>query len=318
MDFSRLRIAVVGDAILDHYIWGKVERISPEAPVPVVHVQRDSWVLGGAANVAANLAALGVQAELVGPSGDDEAGRTLDRLLGERGITYEAQWRGPGRPTIIKSRVIVERQQLCRLDREDAGPAYAVDPAAGSTWLERRLPQLDAIILSDYAKGALSQPFVDAVLRAARAAGVLVAVDPKPRKQLHFARPSVMTPNRLEAFELAGITDAGTEASVAEAARRILERFDPDALVVTLGPDGMLICPREGDFTPIPTVAREVFDVSGAGDTVIATLTAGLAARLPLEEAVQLSNHAAGIVVGKVGTAVVSRDELWNQPSSRV
>lgn len=316
--FANLKIGVIGDVILDHYIWGRVERISPEAPVPVVHVERDSWVLGGAANVAANLAGLGVTAELVGPSGTDEAGRRLKSLLAERNIVYHDHWQIDGRTTIIKSRVVVDRQQVCRIDREAEPEVYCVRSEFTESLVDEVLNGKDALILSDYAKGALSQQLLDTISEAAASRGIMTAVDPKPRRRLMFSKPTLMTPNRAEAFELAERSDDRTFASVEAAASKILEMFSPENLVITLGAGGMLVCPAGGSFTRVETQAREVFDVSGAGDTVIATLTAGLASGMTLLDAADLANRAAGVVVGKLGTAVItSHDLAVSEPVAR-
>ncbi len=306
---ARLRILVVGDVMLDHYLWGDATRISPEAPVPVVHVQRDSYTAGAAANVALNLVSLGARAGVAGCLQDDEAGRRLADLLAERGIKC-VNLGGHGH-TIIKARVIAQHQQLVRLDRESPPAQYAVDPARAQELLGPDLAAADAVILSDYAKGLLTQNLVDLVVRQASAAGKLIALDPKPRRNLDLHGLDLLTPNRREAAELAGVHwDSLEPFPAAEICARIYERHRPRHLVVTLSEDGMLLCTQGNVLKQIPTAAREVFDVSGAGDTSIAGLVLALAAGADLEMAAHFANAAAGVVVGKLGTATVTPDEL--------
>jgi D-beta-D-heptose 7-phosphate kinase/D-beta-D-heptose 1-phosphate adenosyltransferase len=315
--FRSLRILVIGDVMLDHYIWGEVNRISPEAPVPVIHVMRESHTAGGAANVALNLAALGVKASLIGALGEDEAGRNLAALLAAAGVDASGCGRDPATPTIVKTRVIARTQQLCRIDREAPRRAYALDASpALDGLLAAAAAGVDAIILSDYAKGVVTQPLIDRLLPLAAAHGVLLAVDPKPARHLDFRGAGLITPNRHEALELAGLPEPGAgEAYPLEAAcRRIHEMFAPKLLVITLGADGMAVC-REGKVEAVlATAAREVFDVSGAGDTVIATLTAALAAGATAAAAARLANLAAGIVVSHMGTATASPEDLLRLP----
>jgi D-beta-D-heptose 7-phosphate kinase/D-beta-D-heptose 1-phosphate adenosyltransferase len=307
---ARLRILVVGDLMLDHYIWGDATRLSPEAPVPIVKVDRDSYTAGGAANEAANLRALGVAAEVLGTVGADAYGDALCEMLRERGVGFEAgAVRREGVATIVKTRVMCRKQQLCRLDREGPGAGYALSEAARAA-LPGLLAGADAVILSDYAKGVVSSASVRLVQSLARP-GQLVALDPKPRSGLEFSGVSLMTPNKAEALQLAGLHGAEAGQSGLDAvAARIFERHAPQQLVITLGGDGMLLCSGGRPGRQIPTAALEVFDVSGAGDTVIATLTAALAAGAGIDRAAALANLAAGVVVGKVGTAVASPAEI--------
>lgn len=308
-----LRILVIGDLMLDHYIWGEVQRISPEAPVPVVHAVRDSHTAGGAANVALNLSSLGAAASLVGTLGDDEAATRLLSLLKSSRVETANCFRRPEIPTIVKTRVIARTQQVCRIDREGARQAYAADALPDfDIRLDAAVRSADAVILSDYAKGVITQSLTDRVLDLAHRRGKLVAVDPKPARKLDFSRADLTTPNRHEALELAGLPEPGPgeEYPLEEVCLRIHQRFAPGLLVVTLGADGMAIC-RHGKVEEVlPTRAREVFDVSGAGDTVIATLTAALAAGASPVDATRLANLAAGIVVSKIGTATVTPEEL--------
>ena len=308
-----LRILVIGDVMLDHYIWGEVTRISPEAPVPVIHVLRESHTAGGAANVALNLASLGVKTRLIGTIGDDEAGGKLIEILASAGVDASGCTRESAAPTIVKTRVIARTQQLCRIDREASREAYALDR---SEELERQLDaavaSADAIILSDYAKGVVTQALLDRLLLLATARGVLLAVDPKPSRHLDLRGVGLITPNRHEALELAGLPEPGIGDAypLAETCRQIQQRHAPKLLVITLGADGMAVC-REGEVAAVlATAAREVFDVSGAGDTVIATLTAALAAGASAVDAARFANLAAGVVVSHMGTATATPAEI--------
>lgn len=306
---SKLHVLVVGDVMLDHYIWGDAARISPEAPVPVIDVDRDTYSAGGAANVALNIASLGARATIAGFFGRDDAGKRLDGILKAKGIATIAT---PGRgATILKTRVIVRRQQLCRLDRESPQHGYHVDPDRIEVTFDKAVRKCDAIIFSDYAKGVLTDELIAKVSAMARAHRKLVAIDPKPRRRLRFFEPDLLTPNRQEALQLAGLEPEPHQPfPMAEACARIFAQYRPKHLVITLSEDGMLLSHRGKAGRIIPTTAREVFDVSGAGDTSIAALTLGLAAGAVLEEAAQFANAAAGVVVGKLGTATVTPEEI--------
>jgi D-beta-D-heptose 7-phosphate kinase/D-beta-D-heptose 1-phosphate adenosyltransferase len=307
---SRLRILVVGDLMLDHYIWGDASRLSPEAPVPIVKVDRDSYTAGGAANVAANLRALGAQTEVLGTCGADAYGDCLREILRQRGVAFEdGAIRNDRVSTVVKTRVMCRSQQLCRLDREGPCEAYALSSAARES-LPDKIATADAVILSDYAKGVIDSETIRLIQALARP-GQLVALDPKPRSGLAFSGVSLLTPNKAEALQLAGLH--GAEAGpvgLAAVAARVYERYAPHQLVITLGGEGMLLCTEGRPGRQIPTAAREVFDVSGAGDTVIATLSAALAAGADIDRAAALANLAAGVVVGKVGTAVAAPAEI--------
>ncbi len=305
------RVAVIGDVMLDHYIWGDASRISPEAPVPVVAVDRDTYTAGGAANVALNVMSLGGQAEICGWAGDDEAGHRLQGVLSHAGVAFDSRFTRPTLPTIVKTRVVVRKQQLCRLDREARPHVYHLDTPEGLALVDEKVGQVNAVVLSDYAKGTISSALVNHVVETARKRGVLVALDPKPRRRLEFHGVDLMTPNRSESLELAGMPgDTLGEFPAEEVCRRIFEQYKPKHLVVTLGPDGMLLSERGCIVKRIPTYAREVFDVSGAGDTVISALVLALAAGATIEEAAHFANIAAGIVVGKFGTATATPQEI--------
>ncbi|MBX3749007.1 MAG: bifunctional hydroxymethylpyrimidine kinase/phosphomethylpyrimidine kinase [Opitutaceae bacterium] len=306
---ARQHILVIGDVMLDHYIWGDATRISPEAPVPVVDIARDTWTAGGAANVALNLAALGARCTVAGFIGPDEAGARLTQILQEKGIT-PLSTPGTG-ATILKTRVLVQHQQLCRLDRESPQGHYAISGAQATALFGDAIRQADAVILSDYAKGILSDELVARVTKLARAAGKLVALDPKPKRKLAFRDLDLITPNKREALQLAGLEPMPhAPFPAAEVCKRLHRLYGTRNLVVTMGEDGMLLS-RGGKVTKtIPTAAREVFDVSGAGDTALAALVLALTAGASLETAAHFSNAASGVVVGKLGTATVTPAEL--------
>ena len=306
---ARANVVVVGDLMLDRYVWGDASRLSPEAPVPVVKVDRVTAVAGGAANVALNLRSLGATVSLFGSLGDDESGATLRSLLDAADVRFLPGAVAPGRRTIVKTRVLCRRQQVCRLDVEDAPALHAHAPDAFRAAIAAAGTP-SALLLSDYAKGVLSTESV-ALLQSLVPEGTLVAMDPKPRKGIAYAGLGLMTPNRSEALALAGLDESPDGTFPAEeVCRRIHERHRPRRLDVTLGADGMLLAEEGRMLDRIPTVAREVFDVSGAGDTVIAALTAALSGGIPFAEAARFANLAAGVVVGKLGTATATPDEL--------
>jgi D-beta-D-heptose 7-phosphate kinase/D-beta-D-heptose 1-phosphate adenosyltransferase len=313
---SRVRVAVLGDVMLDHFLWGKVGRISPEAPVPVVEFERESFIPGGAGNVARNLAHLGVATELFGVCGRDHAARQLKALLARDGIGGPGILACGGRHTSIKTRIVAHRQQVVRVDRESRGDLDAKTTARLMEEMEKSLQRADALILGDYAKGVVTQPLLDTVRRLCRARGVWLSADPKPSHPLDWTGLSLLTPNRKEAFELAGLSDddrvadPSKDKGLQEVAARLLADLKPALLLITLGEQGMLLCQRNQKAFHVPTVAREVFDVSGAGDTVIAFFTLAITAGASPIEAAIFSNHAAGVVVGKVGTATVGPEEL--------
>jgi D-beta-D-heptose 7-phosphate kinase/D-beta-D-heptose 1-phosphate adenosyltransferase len=313
------RILVVGDVMLDQFIWGSVSRISPEAPVPVVDFTRESFMPGGAANVARNLSALGVRPQLFGLVGRDQAGETLARTLAAQNVNCAGLLTNASRPTTIKTRIVAGQQQIVRLDREIRTECDSHISRQLLKRLQIALGMADAVIVCDYGKGVVSQEFLDQLKSLCRTRGVWLSLDPKPVHHLNLAGLSLITPNRKEAFELAGLPDVPPVAQppspledsmLMQVANRLLNEIAPAVLLITLGDHGMLLCQRDQPPCHIPTAAREVFDVSGAGDTVIASFTLGIAAgSSPLEAAV-LSNHAAGVVVGKIGTATVSLQEL--------
>lgn len=304
-------VLVIGDLILDHYIWGDAYRISPEAPVPVVSVERDSHSAGGAANVALNIRSLGGAPTLAGIIGDDEPGGRLVELLRAAGVGFSVDLCQRVVSTIVKTRVVVRQQQLCRLDREALPALYKMDSDVSFAALAPILDTARAVIISDYAKGVVTAPLVNYLIGEGKRRGLLVAIDPKPSRPLDYNGVGLMTPNMKEALELAGIPfDRNRPFPAREVCERIWERHQPRHLVVTLGAEGMLLCESGRVIGTMPTYAQEVYDVSGAGDTVIAALALALASGCSIEEAAHLANTAAGVVVGKLGTATVTCEEI--------
>jgi D-beta-D-heptose 7-phosphate kinase/D-beta-D-heptose 1-phosphate adenosyltransferase len=302
------RVLVAGDVMLDEFLWGRVSRISPEAPVPVVQVTRQSFHLGGAGNVACNVRALGGEAVVVGVVGDDPAADRVREALAGAGVE-DGLATAAGRPTTVKTRIIAHHQQVVRADRESDDD---VDADAAGAVLERirsLLPSCEALVVSDYQKGVVTPRLMKAVLPLARRRGIPVLVDPKVRHFGLYRQVTVVTPNQLEAEQAAGRPIRST-ADLRAAGARILRQLACEAVLVTRGEQGMALFPRQGRAVLIPTAAREVFDVTGAGDTVIATLALGLAAGAGLAAAAVLANHAAGVVVGKLGTATATTAEV--------
>jgi D-beta-D-heptose 7-phosphate kinase/D-beta-D-heptose 1-phosphate adenosyltransferase len=313
---TKTRVLVLGDVMLDQFIWGGVSRISPEAPVPVVDFERESFMPGGAANVARNLIALNTPTELFGAIGHDEAGRQLKKLLGEQKIGCGGLVVNAARHTSVKTRIVAHKQQVVRIDRETRDSLDAKLTSRLLAALKSKLTRAGAVIAGDYGKGVVTQPLLNEIKSLCRARGVWLSFDPKPVHHLNLSNLSLITPNRKEAFELANLPDEERHANpladknLMLAAERLLNELRPAVLLITLGELGMLLCQRGQKPFHIPTVAQEVFDVSGAGDTVIATFTLAVAAGASPMEAAILSNHAAGIVVGKIGTATTTPEEL--------
>jgi rfaE bifunctional protein kinase chain/domain len=301
--FDGAKILVVGDVMLDRYWFGDVKRISPEAPVPVLRVSKVEERPGGAANVARNIAALGAQVTLLSVVGADEAGSVLEKLLSEHNNLTAQLHRDDSISTIIKLRAVARHQQLLRIDFETA-PSHEVLHAV-MTDFRTRLSQTDVVILSDYGKGGLAH--ISEMIQLARAAGKLVLVDPKGDDYQRYSGATLLTPNLSEFREVAGSWK--TEAELVAKAKKLRADLGLDALLVTRSEDGMSLF-QESDVLNVPTQTREVFDVSGAGDTVIATLGVMLASGADLADAMRVANRAAGIVVGKLGTASVSREEI--------
>jgi len=307
--FSGVRILVVGDIMLDRFIWGGVSRISPEAPVPVVVVEKETFLLGGAANVVNNIHSLGGKAFLCGVIGDDEMGQKVTQRLDEMGIERSGVLIERERQTTVKTRIIAHHQQLVRIDRETSRHPKVSTLRSLSDYLKQTLKGIDGVILSDYGKGLLTRSLVRDVIRRAVEAKKFVMVDPKIKNFFFFRGATVVTPNTAEASSASrvSITD---EVSLGRAGRVLLKRLRCDALVITRGEDGMAIFEPNRQPFLVPTEAKEVYDVTGAGDTVIGTMSLALGAGASIRKAAELANHAAGIVVGKVGTATVDQREL--------
>ncbi len=306
---SKLTFLVVGDVMLDRYFWGDVERISPEAPVPVFNLGRVTQNLGGAANVAANLRGLETQVELAGITGQDPEGEELRKLAQEKGIGTTAILPDESRPTTVKTRVIASAQQLLRIDAEKRHP---LSPEKKEAFLERvqgLLPKVHGVILSDYAKGLLSSDgLCQDIVALAQRQGIPVMVDPKGLDWARYQGATCITPNTKELFEVAK-AEGLYKQDMEDICTHLCRKYDFSFMLVTLGPKGIYLHHPEHQEV-FPAQAREVYDVSGAGDTVIATLTAFFAAGYPLPEVVKLANTAAGIVVGKVGTQPIVLEEL--------
>jgi rfaE bifunctional protein kinase chain/domain len=303
------RVFVLGDVMLDEFVWGKVARISPEAPVPVVEVTDHSFHLGGAGNVASNVRSLGGEAILAGVIGEDPAGERVRSSLSAAGIEPLLAVASGGRPTTVKTRIIAHNQQVVRADRESSDEIAIDLETELHAGARRRLRDCHAVIVSDYQKGVVTARLLRRLLPLARRLGIPVLVDPKVRHFPRYRRVTLVTPNQLEAEQATGIRVRGPEDLLA-AGRRILTMLDCQAALVTRGDQGMSLFERARRPIHIPTAAREVFDVTGAGDTVIATLALALSAGARLAEAAVLANYAAGVVVGKLGTTQATPAEV--------
>ncbi len=314
--FPDLKLLVIGDLILDEFIWGKVRRISPEAPVPVVEVCNETYYPGGAANVARNLREFAREIYLMGLIGTCPHGQRLKELLEEETIRLDCLIESPCYQTIVKTRVIAGQQQLVRVDREKKTALTPLQTEQALQRIDGLIERIDGVIIEDYAKGLLNQELVDAVIAKARAAGKIVTIDPNPGNRLRWDGATVVKPNRSEAFALSGysfsdpVDPPSQDPALLEVGAALLRQWDTDSVLVTLGEQGIMLFQRNGPPYHIPTRAREVFDVSGAGDTTIAVFTLALCAGASYIEAAELANHASGIVVGKLGTATVSLEEL--------
>ncbi|CCQ89586.1 Bifunctional protein hldE (Includes: D-beta-D-heptose 7-phosphate kinase; D-beta-D-heptose 1-phosphate adenosyltransferase) [Nitrospina gracilis 3/211] len=306
---KRVKILVVGDLILDEYIWGSVSRISPEAPVPILESKSENLALGGAANVANNLVALGCDVYLVGGVGKDEKGDKLLELIGNRNIHTDGIFRFVHRPTTSKIRVIAHNQQVLRIDKEDNRPILPETEKKIINYINETVPQMDGVICSDYNKGILTEKVTHTIMHRAKNVKKHVVVDPKGTDFSKYKGCTVITPNQLEVERVAPIKIA-TQEDLDRAAEYLISLAKAESILVTRGKEGMILYRKKKKPVDIPTVAREVFDVTGAGDTVISVFGMSLFSGFTFEEAARLSNMAAGIVVGKIGTAVVTLNEL--------
>jgi len=314
--FGASRILVAGDLMLDEFIWGRVSRISPEAPVPVVEVTSESYYPGGAANVARNVRELGAATRVVGIAGADPAGGRLIELLDAAGVDTAGVLRDPSFSTTVKTRIIARHQQVTRVDRERHATLSAAQTEFMLAHLEQAIDAVDAVIVADYGKGFLTQSLADHIGRKVRAADKILAVDPHPHTSLVWQDATIIKPNRREAFLESGIAASAPvlppleDPSLLAACKRLQTLWRPKSLLITLGAQGMLLLEEQGPARHLPAYAKDVFDVSGAGDTAISVLALALAAGATPVEAAELANHASGIVVGKLGTATVTASEL--------
>lgn len=322
--FPKARILVVGDLILDEYVWGEVERISPEAPVPVVWAKKRTYVPGGAANVANNIRAFDAKVSVVGVAGTDKNADILSAELKKRKIDTSGILKEPQRYTTLKTRIIAGHQQVVRVDWEHTEALSAHSNNRMLRFIDRAIDDFDALVIEDYGKGVINISLLEKLIALARAHGKIITVDPKEEHFQYYRHVTSITPNRKElenAIRNLKIKDKenrlplhsdrlASDKEVDIAARQILEYLELESILVTLGEQGMKLFEKNGRMTHIPTVAQEVFDVSGAGDTVISAFTLGLCCGGSLSEAAYLANFAAGIVVGKIGTAVTNRKEL--------
>jgi rfaE bifunctional protein kinase chain/domain len=310
------RILVIGDLMLDEFVWGKVKRISPEAPVPVVEVTGESFYPGGAANVARNLRGFVGHVAVVGMFGSDRGGRQLRELMEEQEIETKSAVEDPGFPTIVKTRIIARNQQVVRVDREQLRSPTPAQVSAIVRNVQRQLAKTDAIIFEDYGKGFLAGELVRRICDDALAADKIVTGDPNPHHPIEWKSVTAVKPNRNEAFLAAGLPSSDPASGpmkdkpLLKAGEILLEKWQTKLLLITLGEQGMLLFERGKKPHHIPTKARQVFDVSGAGDTAIALFTLALSCDATPVEAAEIANHASAVVVGKVGTATVTPEEL--------
>ena len=326
MDLERLRlildraptkrILVIGDLMLDEFVWGKVGRISPEAPVPVVHVTDETFFPGGAANVARNLREFVDRVSVIGLIGKDRSGEQLRELLGKGKIDVSDSIEDGNFPTIVKTRIIARNQQVVRVDREKIAALSTKQVSQVVAAVQKRLKDFDAIIFEDYGKGLLTADLVAQIARDARAAKKIVTADPNPHNRIDWSGVTAVKPNRSEAFLAAGVPDRDADlppkkdAELVRAGKELMRKWGTQHLLITLGEQGVMFFEKGKHPHHIPTKARDVFDVSGAGDTAIAIFTLALACNATPLEAAQIANHASAVVVGKLGTATVTRDEL--------
>ena len=308
-NFDNCHILVVGDLMIDEYLWGEVDRISPEAPVQVVSVQKEELTLGGSGNVVNNLVALGAKVSIIGVVGAGTNGTLLRDKLDELGANTHGVITESGRPTTKKTRIIAEHQQVLRIDRETKSNISDQTFKAVAQAAENIIPHSDVVLISDYGKGLITEALLSKLTKTAREHGKLTIADPKGLDFRKYSGINVMTPNKKEAAVAAGL-EIVDDATLFEAGQRLIQTIGIDKLIITCGKDGMVYFETGADVQKIGTKARQVFDVSGAGDTVLAILGLGIAAGMSFKDSVALANTAAGLVVGKVGTATVSKKEL--------
>ncbi len=307
--FNQAKVLVVGDLILDEFIWGNVTRISPEAPVPVVWVNSENFMPGGASNVASNIRSLGGQVFLAGVVGEDARAEILRSELHKKGVDCEGVFTDPHRPTTQKTRVIAHHQQVVRIDREMVRPISDQVLNELKDYIRQRIKTVDALIIEDYGKGVIVPKLVQEAVRLAKKSNKVITVDPKETHFSYYRGVTTITPNHHEAGSAVGFR-IQDDASLEKAGKKLLEKLKCETVLITLGENGMSLFQKGKPLVKIPTVAQDVFDVSGAGDTVISAYTVARARKASALEAAHISNCAAGIVVGKVGVAVTTADEL--------
>ena len=315
--FNNASVLVVGDLMLDEFIWGKVSRISPEAPVPVVWATSESIMPGGASNVSNNIRSLGGNVYMAGVVGDDERGSLLLSELATRCVNTEGVIRESGRPTTLKTRVIAHNQQVVRIDKEKIADISkeAIDKILDFS--KKIIDDVDAVIIEDYGKGVIVPQLLSPLIKLAKRHGKIITVDPKESHFPMYKNVTAITPNYHEAAKAAGIrSEEG--ASIDEIGKKLVKRLNCEVALITLGENGMCVFEKSGRITKIPTVAQEVYDVSGAGDTVISAYTLAVSGGARAIEAAHIANCAAGIVVGKVGIAVTTQDELINKIKAEI
>ena len=310
--FSNVKILVIGDLILDEFVWGDVSRISPEAPVPVVWVKSESFMPGGAANVANNIASLGAEVYIAGVVGNDERAGILKEGLEEKGINIDGVIEDDSRPTTLKTRVVAHHQQVVRIDREKIEGISAGILDKIIFYIKNIIDEMDAIVIEDYGKGVISAKLLKEILTIAKKKKKIITVDPKEEHFSYYKGVTAITPNHHEAARAVGMKVKDSE-SILKIGRALLKKLNCEGVLITLGENGMQLFQKSGAVTHISTVAQEVFDVSGAGDTVISVFTLALALGVNMKDAAYISNIAAGIVVGKVGIAVITQKELMER-----
>jgi D-beta-D-heptose 7-phosphate kinase/D-beta-D-heptose 1-phosphate adenosyltransferase len=316
LQFKEAKVLVIGDLILDEFVWGKVERISPEAPVPVVWVERESYMPGGASNVANNIRALGGNVYISGVVGSDERAQRLLEILSEKGVVTDGVMVDSTRPTTLKTRIIGGHQQVVRIDREKVHHLSGPTLKDIILYAKNTIPYVDAVIIEDYGKGVITPLLLKAIIRLARQHKKLVTVDPKEEHFSYYKGVTSLTPNIHEASAAAGIK-IKDQKTLKAAGEKLLKHLKSDGILITLGENGMCLFQKNKRIVQIPTAAQEVYDVSGAGDTVIAVFTLAMACGANMLDAARLSNIAAGIVVGKVGVAVTNQQELLTRTGDR-
>ena len=316
-NFKNKKILVIGDLILDEFIWGQVSRISPEAPVPVVWVKDESFMPGGASNVANNINSLGGRAYMVGVVGNDDRAGILKGELEHRGVNVDGIFTDPERPTILKTRVIAHQQQVVRIDKEKTDPLKDKIVNRIINYIENVIDEVDGLIVEDYGKGLITPKLLDKIVPLAKKKKKIIAVDPKEEHFSYYKGVTVLTPNNNEASRAVGF-EIKDKATLKKAGFELLKKLQSRIILITLGEDGMMVFEKDKSPKKIETIAQEVFDVSGAGDTVVSTYALSLIAGATPIQAAHIANCAAGIVVGKVGIAVVNQSEVIERTKEEI